>query len=166
MPDSEARRVTIASIGVRIGVDVGSVRVGVAASDPQATMAFPVKAVQRKRDDSDLDELAALIAEREAVEVVVGLPRSLSGAEGPAATAARSYAAALAERIAPVPVLFADERLTTVAAERSLRASRPRSSVRERRAVIDAAAAAGILQSYLDAYNGRSRNGRDTDERE
>jgi putative Holliday junction resolvase len=144
---------------VRIGVDVGSVRVGVAASDPQATMAFPVQAVQRKRDDSDLDELAAIIAEREAVEVVVGLPRSLSGAEGPAVVAARSYAAALSERIAPVPVLFADERLTTVVAERSLRASRPRSSVRERRAAIDAAAAAGILQSYLDAHRGRSTDG-------
>jgi putative Holliday junction resolvase len=159
VPDSPARRVTIASFGVRIGVDVGSVRVGVAASDPQATMAFPVKAVQRRRDDSDLDELAALVAEREAVEVVVGLPRSLSGAEGPAVIAARSYAAALSERIAPVPVSFVDERLTTVVAEQSLRAARPRSSVRERRAVIDAAAAAGILQSYLDALRGRSTDG-------
>jgi putative Holliday junction resolvase len=148
-PDSQARRVTIA-LGVRIGVDVGSVRVGVAASDPRASMAFPVTTVQRKKDDSDLDELAALIAEREAVEVVVGLPRTLAGGEGPAVAAARSYAAALSERIAPVPVTFVDERLTTVVADRALKAARPRSSVRERRAAIDAAAAAGILQTYLD----------------
>jgi putative Holliday junction resolvase len=136
--------------GVRIGVDVGSVRVGVAASDPQARMAFPVTAVQRHRDGSDLDELAVLIAEREAVEVVVGLPRTLAGCEGPAVDAARSYAAALSDRIAPIPVSLVDERLTTVVAEQALRAARPRSSVRERRGAIDAVAAAGILQTYLD----------------
>ena len=119
-------------------------------------MAFPVTAVQRRRDGSDLDELAALIAEREAVEVIVGLPRTLAGREGPAVEAARSYASALSERIAPIPVELADERLTTVVAERALRESRPRSSVRERRAVIDAAAAAGILQSYLDGMTRRA----------
>jgi len=136
--------------GVRIGVDVGSVRVGVAASDPDARLAFPVTAVQRRRDGSDLAELADLVAEREAVEVVVGLPRTLAGREGPAVDAARSYAEALAERIAPVPVTFSDERLTTVVADRALRAARPRSSVRDRRAAVDAAAATGILQTYLD----------------
>jgi len=138
------------SRGVRIGVDVGSVRVGVAASDPDARLAFPVKAVQRKRDGSDLTELAALIAEREAVEVVVGLPRTLAGREGVAVDAARSYADALAERIAPVPITLVDERLTTVVADKALRSARPRSSARDRRAAIDAAAAAGILQTYLD----------------
>lgn len=136
--------------GVRIGVDVGSVRVGVAASDPDGRMAFPVKVLQRRRDGSDLDELAALVAEREGVEVVVGLPRTLAGRDGAAVAAAQGYAAALSERIAPTPVSFVDERLTTVAADRALRAARPRSSVRERRAAIDAAAAAGILQTYLD----------------
>jgi putative holliday junction resolvase len=139
------------SRGVRIGVDVGSVRVGVAASDPDARLAFPVTAVQRKRDGSDLTELAALIAEREAVEVVVGLPRTLAGREGVAVDAARSYADALAERIAPVPITMVDERLTTVVADKALRSARPRSSARDRRAAIDAAAAAGILQTYLDA---------------
>jgi putative holliday junction resolvase len=143
---------------VRIGVDVGSVRVGVAASDPDARMAFPVTAVQRRRDGGDLDELAGLIRQRDGVEVVVGLPVTLSGREGPAVEAARSYASALSERIAPIPVLFLDERLTTVAADRSLRAARPRSSVRERRALIDAAAAAGILQTYLDGMARRDRN--------
>ncbi len=138
------------SRGVRIGVDVGSVRVGVAASDPDARLAFPVTAVQRRRDGCDLAELAALIAEREAVEVVIGLPRTLAGREGMAVDAAREYADALAERIAPIPIKFVDERLTTVVADKALRSARPRSSVRDRRAAIDAAAAAGILQTYLD----------------
>jgi putative Holliday junction resolvase len=97
-----------------------------------------------------MDELAALIAERAAVEVIVGLPRTLAGNEGSAVTAARAYGAALSERVAPVPVTYADERLTTVAADRQLRAARPRASARDRRAAVDAAAAAGILQSYLD----------------
>ena len=135
---------------MRIGVDVGSVRVGVAASDPDGRLAFPVTAVQRQRDGSDLTELAGIIAERDAVEVVVGLPRTLAGREGQAVDAARSYAQELSERIAPVPVTLVDERLTTVVADQALRASRPRSSARERRAAVDAAAAAGILQTYLD----------------
>ena len=143
---------------MRIGVDVGSVRVGVAASDPDARMAFPVTAVQRRRDGSDLDELETLIRDRGGVEVVVGLPVTLQGREGPAVAAARGYASALSERIAPIPVSFVDERLTTVEADRSLRAARPRSSVRERRALIDAAAAAGILQTYLDGMARRDRN--------
>jgi putative holliday junction resolvase len=146
------------SAGVRIGIDVGSVRVGVAASDPDARMAFPVTAVERRRDASDLDELSELIRQREGVEVVVGLPVTLAGREGAAVAAARSYARALSERIAPIPVAFVDERLTTVTADRSLRAARPRSSVRERRALIDAAAAAGILQTYLDGMARRDRN--------
>ena len=146
------------SRGVRIGVDVGSVRVGVAASDPEGRLAFPVTAVQRRRDGTDLDDLAALIAERQGVEVIVGLPWTLAGTAGRAVEAARSYASALADKIAPIPVSLVDERLTTVAADRALRAARPRSSVRERRAVIDAAAAAGILQTYLDGMVGRDRN--------
>ena len=144
------------SAGVRIGIDVGSVRVGVAASDPQGALAFPVTAVQRRPGNADLAEIAAIVAEREAVEVVVGLPRTLKGGEGAAVIAARSYAAALSERIAPIPVTLVDERFTTVVAERSLRAARPRSSVRERRAAIDAAAAAGILQTYLDGVARRN----------
>jgi putative Holliday junction resolvase len=146
--------------GVRVGIDVGSVRVGVAASDPDGRLAFPVTAVRRRGDAADLDQLAVLISERAAVEVVVGLPRTLSGEEGSAVAAARSYGAALSERVAPVPVTYADERLTTVAADRQLRAARPRASARDRRGAVDAAAAAGILQSYLDRL---AREGRSTD---
>ena len=143
-----------APIGVRLGLDVGTVRVGIAASDPHGLLASPVTAVRRGVDD--LEQIAALIAEREAVEVVVGVPTTLSGRAGPSVTMATDFAAALADRIAPVPVRFADERLTSVIAERTLRATGPRRSAkagaRDRASGrVDAMAAAGILQTYLDA---------------
>ena len=140
----------VAGPGVRVGVDVGSVRVGVAASDPAGRLAFPVTAVRRRTDGADLDELARLIGERDAVEVIVGLPRTLAGRDGPAVDAARAYGECLSVRVAPVPVTYSDERLTTVMADRQLWAAKPRSTARDRRAEIDAAAAAGILQNYLD----------------
>jgi len=137
--------------GVRIGVDVGSVRVGVAASDGSAMLASPVETLKRDvRDGTDLQALAALVAEREAVEVVVGLPRSLNGTEGPAAVAARDYARALSVLVAPVPVRLADERMSTVSATRSLIASAPKAGARKRRQQIDQAAAVVILQTALD----------------
>jgi putative holliday junction resolvase len=88
------------------------------------------------------------VAEREAVEVVVGLPRSLSGADGSAAKTARAYAAELAMRVAPVEVRLVDERLTTVEASRGLR--RAGVAARDAKGVIDAAAAVVILQHALD----------------
>lgn len=155
-------QVTGGSAGVRLGVDVGSVRVGVAASDPAGLLASPVVTLARDpRGGRDLDALAALVAERDAVEVVVGLPRSLSGREGPAVTAAREYADALAHRVAPVPVRLVDERLTTVVAERGLRdAGR---SGRAGRAVVDQAAAVAILQLALDVDRGGDGKGEEGD---
>lgn len=136
--------------GVRLGVDVGSVRVGVAVSDPAGVLATPLVTLARDAaTGADLDQLAELVRERSAVEVVVGLPRSLSGRSGPAARAAQEYAAALGERIAPVPVRLTDERLTTVSAARSL-TDRGISSRRQRR-IVDQAAATLILQGWLDA---------------
>ena len=132
--------------GVRIGVDVGSVRVGVAACDPAGLIATPVSTLSRGK--GDLDALAALVAEREAVEVLVGLPTSLSGRAGPAAAAAEAYAGALAARV-PVPVRLVDERFSTVGAQRDLRASGV--DTRRGRGVIDQAAAVIILQGALDA---------------
>ena len=132
--------------GVRIGVDVGSVRVGVAACDPAGLIATPVSTLSRGK--GDLAALAALVAEREAVEVVVGLPTSLSGRAGPAAAAAEAYAGALAARV-PVPVRLVDERFSTVGAQRDLRASGV--DTRRGRSVIDQAAAVIILQGALDA---------------
>jgi putative Holliday junction resolvase len=134
--------------GVRLGIDVGSVRVGVAASDVTGTLASPVEVLRRRRDGSDLDQLAVLAAEREAIEIVVGMPRSLSDRDGPAVEAARSYAVEIARRVAPVPVRLVDERLSTVQAQRSLHESGH--TVRSSRSRIDAAAAVVILQSALD----------------
>lgn len=127
---------------------MGSVRIGVACSDPDAILATPVETVRRDRNGKHLRRLAALVAEYEAVEVVVGLPRTLADRTGPSALDAIEVADALAQRIAPVPVRLADERLTTVAAQRSLRAAGMRA--KGQRAVIDQAAAVAILQSWLD----------------
>ncbi len=133
--------------GVRLGIDPGDARIGVARSDPTGFLATPVETVRRGK--GDLARIAAIAAEEEAVEVVVGLPRSLSGREGPAAAKVREFAAALARRVAPLPVRLVDERMTTVSAEAMLR-DRGRTGVK-RRAVVDQAAAVLILQHALDA---------------
>lgn len=130
--------------GVRIGVDVGTVRVGVAASDPDGILATPVATLDRA---TALDGLVALVAEREAVEVVVGHPRHLSGASGASAKDAEAFAASLRERV-EVPVRLVDERLTTVTATRTLAERGVRGKAQ--RAVVDQAAAVAILQSALD----------------
>ena len=133
--------------GVRLGIDPGDARIGVARSDPTGFLATPVETVRRGK--GDLARIAAIAAEEEAVEVVVGLPRSLSGREGPAAVKVREFAAALARRIEPLSVRLVDERMTTVSAEAMLR-DRGRSGAK-RRAVVDQAAAVLILQHALDA---------------
>ena len=134
--------------GRSLGVDVGSVRIGVAASDPDGILATPVETVRRDRSGKHLRRLAELAAGLEAVEVIVGLPRTLADRTGPSAQDAIDLAETLARRIAPTPVRLADERLTTVSAQRSLRAAGVRA--KEQRAVIDQAAAVAILQSWLD----------------
>ena len=140
-------------IGVRLGIDPGDVRIGVARSDPSGFLATPVETVPRGQ--GDLDRIAAMVAEEAAFEIVVGLPRSLSGGEGPAAAKVREFALSLARRVAPVPVRLCDERLTTVTAESMLR-ERGRSGSR-RRAVVDQAAAVVILQTALDTERGSGR---------
>ena len=132
--------------GVRLGIDPGDARIGVARSDPTGFLATPVETVRRGR--GDLARIAAISTDAEAVEVVVGLPRSLSGREGPAAAKVREFAASLARRVAPVPVRLVDERMTTVSAEAMLR-DRGRTGGK-RRAVVDQAAAVLILQHALD----------------
>ncbi len=132
-----------------LGVDVGSVRVGVALSDPTGTLASPLETLRRARDGADLDRLAALVVEHEVTEVVVGEPRHLSGASGASAEDASAYSQALADRIADVPVYLIDERLSTVTAASHLRQGGIDS--RNQRAVIDQAAAVVILQQYLDS---------------
>jgi putative Holliday junction resolvase len=151
VPPPPARRRT----GRVLGIDVGTVRVGVAMSDATGTLASPLETLQRAKDGSDLDRLAALVVEHEVTEVVVGEPRHLSGASGASAQDADAYARALVGRIsADVPVHMIDERLSTVSAASSLRASGVDS--RRQRPVIDQAAAVVILQSYLDARQSRA----------
>ncbi len=127
-------------------------RIGVASSDPDGILATPVETVRRDRSGKHLRRLAELAAELEAVEVIVGLPRTLADRTGPSARDAMELAGELAamltRRGAPIPVRLADERLTTVSAQRSLRAAGVRA--KDQRSVIDQAAAVAILQSWLD----------------
>ena len=132
---------------MRLAVDPGSVRIGVARSDPGGVLATPLTVV--RRGQGDLDALAALAAAEEAMEILVGLPRSLSGREGPAAVTARQFAVALASRVAPLPVRLVDERFTTSTAHEALRASGHDS--RERRQTVDSAAAAVLLEAALES---------------
>lgn len=132
--------------GVRLGIDPGEARIGVASSDPSGILATPVETV--RRGDGDLDRLAALVEELGAVLVYVGLPRSMSGGEGPSAGRVRAFAADLAGRVHPCPVRLTDERLSTVTAEGQLRAQGRKG--RKRRAVVDQAAAVVILQGALE----------------
>lgn len=144
--------------GVRVGVDVGSARVGVALSDPEAVLATPWASVPVPTDDSGADPatvLAGLVSERGAIEVIVGLPKSLSGAQGPAAQSAREFATRLGTQVRPVPVRLLDERLSTVQAHRALHASgRPG---RRHREVVDQVAAVTILQTALDLERASGR---------
>lgn len=139
--------------GVRLGVDPGDARIGVARSDPSGFLATPVETVRRGK--GDLRRIARILEEAEAVEVIVGLPRSLSGREGPAAEKARAFALALARRVAPVPVRLCDERLSTVSAEAMLRDRGRKGS--DRRSVVDQAAAVLILQHALDTERATGR---------
>jgi putative pre-16S rRNA nuclease len=134
--------------GRRLGVDVGTVRIGVASSDPDGILATPVETVRRDRNDKHVKRLARLVADMDVVEVVVGLPRTLAERTGPSAVDAIAVADTLAARIAPIPVRLADERLTTVTAQRELREAGIKA--KGQRAMIDQAAAVGILQTWLD----------------
>lgn len=139
----------IASAGVWFGIDVGSVRVGVARSDPRGKLAFPVETIPRdSHKHTDIDRLVDLLAEYEAVGVVIGLPRTLAGRDGPAVAAAREFGDALSSRLADMPLRYVDERMTTVVAQRNLASSGVRA--RSQRVMIDQAAAVEILQSFLD----------------
>ena len=134
--------------GRRLGVDVGAVRVGVALSDPDGVLATPLVTLPRDlAHKTDLQAVARLVAEHDAVGVVVGLPRTLANREGPAAVAAREFATALGAVVA-VPIEFTDERMSTVVATRQLRQRGVKG--RRQRAVVDQAAAVVILQGWLD----------------
>src|SRR5580693_1178730 len=158
--------------GVRLAVDPGTVRIGVARSDPGGVLATPLTVVRRGK--GDLNALASLAAAEEAMEILVGLPRSLSGREGPAAITARQFAADLADRVAPLPVRLVDERFTTSTAHGALAAAGHDS--RARRQTDDAVwqqdqpAAWGGQESaqpvygQQQPYDGRGYGGQDYDQ--
>jgi putative Holliday junction resolvase len=134
-------------VGVLVAVDVGSVRVGVAACDAAGVLAFPLEVVAQ--GPAAIPRIVELVRERDAHGVVVGHPLRLDGTRGPAAEAAESFAAVLAAALTPTPVRLYDERLTTAAAQRSLhQAGR---STKDSRPVIDAAAAVQLLEDALAA---------------
>ncbi|MPY84885.1 MAG: Holliday junction resolvase RuvX [Actinophytocola sp.] len=142
--------------GRRLGVDVGSVRVGIAVSDASPMLATPLITLSRDSDtDSDVEQVVRLVAEHDVVEVVVGLPRTLADRHGAAADAAVAYADRLRDRLGDVAVRLADERLSTVSATRML--SDRGIKGRKQRAVVDQAAAVEILQGWLDARASRGR---------
>lgn len=139
--------------GPRLGIDPGDARIGVASCDPSGMIATPVETV--RRGQGDLQRLAALAHELEVIELVVGLPVSLNGGEGPAAGKVREMATSLASLVAPLPVRLCDERLSTVTAEAALRARGTKG--KKRRAVVDQTAAVVILQQALDTERGSGR---------
>ena len=132
-----------------LGLDVGDIRIGVALSDPTRTIATPLKTIIRKQEDSSvLLEISSVAKQYGAVEIVVGAPISLSGRYGKQAKKTALFIKSLAKQVT-VPIVQVDERYSTIQAERLLRASGVEPS--KDRARLDAAAAAVILQSYLDS---------------
>jgi putative Holliday junction resolvase len=142
--------------GVRIGVDVGSVRIGISRSDRDGILATPVETITvGSRSDAHLHRIGAIAVDLGVCEIIVGLPRSLSGREGSAAGTVRAYAVEIARRVAPIPVRLVDERLSTVTAHQRLRAAGVKG--RKRRPVVDQEAAVVILQSALDTERSSGR---------
>jgi putative Holliday junction resolvase len=137
-----------------VGLDLGRKRIGVAVSDSAGLMAVPSQVVERTGDDPrDRRRIAAIVDEVGAERVVVGLPLSMDGSDGPAATWARAEAEALAA-VVGVPVELHDERLSTVTAQSALVTAGVKG--RDRRRVVDQTAATVILQSWLDGRRRRA----------
>lgn len=133
--------------GVRVGIDIGTARIGVARSDRDGYLATPVETVDRG-SENPIGQLVSVIAELEAIEVIVGLPLSLNGSHTASTEDALVMARELAQN-ASVPVRLVDERLTTVSAHSALRAAGKKQ--KQTRSVIDQVAAVMILQHALDS---------------
>ncbi|WP_375384359.1 Holliday junction resolvase RuvX [uncultured Microbacterium sp.] len=138
--------------GARLGIDVGRARVGVARCDPDGMLAVPVETVAR--DSASIARIVALCAEYDAIEILVGLPLSLSGADTASTTDSREFAAAVAAA-SDVPVRLVDERLSTVSAHAALRGSGR--SQRESRSIVDQVAAVVLLQQAIDVEKNSGR---------
>lgn len=131
--------------GVRLGIDVGRARIGVARCDPDGMLAVPVETVQRS--DAAIDRLAVIAAEYEPIEFVVGLPVNLRGADTASTTDSREFGAALQARTG-VAVRLVDERLSTVTAHAALRSSGR--TQKNSRSIVDQIAAVVLLQQAID----------------
>jgi putative Holliday junction resolvase len=140
--------------GPVLGLDLGARRIGLAVSDADAAIAFPIGVLERTRRSADLAALAEVIRERKIVAVVVGLPLHLDGRSGTGADAARAFAQALREAVG-IPVALIDERWSSAEAERAL-ADAPRKRRREK-GHVDALAATLILRTYLEQPGGATR---------
>lgn len=137
--------------GVRVGIDVGKARVGVARSDHHGILATPVETLARK--DDIIGSIRRLVDELEAIEVVVGLPLSLGGGDTASTEDSRVVAAQLAAALPGTTVRLVDERLTTVTAARALRDSGR--NAKNSRSVVDQVAAVILLQHALDHEKSR-----------
>ncbi len=139
--------VAIGPMGALAGLDLGDKTIGIAASDGLRTVATPVETIRRKKFGVDAARLIEILDEREVTGIVIGLPLNMDGTEGPRCQKTRAFIRNLAP-LSPLPVLFWDERLSTVAAERALLEAD--TSRRKRADVIDHVAASFILQGALD----------------
>jgi putative holliday junction resolvase len=140
----------VSAVGRVMGLDLGTVRIGVALSDPLRITAQPREPLRRRGTRRDFDALRALAAENGVTRVIVGLPLLLSGESGTQAEAVESFAAGLRQAMDSVAVELWDERFSTAQAERVLLAGDVRRA--RRRQVVDSMAAALILQSWMDAH--------------
>ena len=131
--------------GVRLGIDVGKARVGVARCDPDGMLAVPVETVPR--DEQSLARIAEIAADCDPLEFVVGLPVNMQGSDTPSTTDAREFAAAL-QTLTSIPVRLIDERLSTVSAHAALRSSGR--TQRNSRSIVDQVAAVFLLQHAID----------------
>lgn len=134
--------------GRRLAVDVGDARIGIASCDLDGLLATPVETVRRATPEEGRKRIRQLAKEYDPLEVIVGLPLSMDGTEGPAAVKVKKYASRLARRLSPIPVRLVDERLSTVSAHRSLREAGV--STRKHQPIVDQAAAVTILESALE----------------
>jgi len=137
-----------------IGLDIGERRIGVALSDPTGLLASPLATIDRSNLKADIDRIVALIPRYAVERIVIGLPKSLSGAIGSQAEKVRAFAEKLGQR-AGIPIAYWDERLTSVAAEAVLHQQSRRPS--REKGIIDAVAASIILQGYLDSLRNKPR---------
>jgi putative Holliday junction resolvase len=136
-----------------LALDPGQRRIGVALSDEEGSIALPLETIERKSKAQAVERIVAIVEEKGIETIVIGLPLRLDGTEGSSARASRGFGKALA-RSTEVPIVFWDERLTTAQADRVL--TMTGRSARDRRDVVDQAAATVLLQGYLEATARRS----------